>query len=273
MLCTSLLFHIFVNLPLLVLTLYFNWLWPLALATVAFSLSVCLVAAAQAYVPREKRRWWSRPVIAAMFLLQPIARGWHRLKVRLNFELAPPPQQLMVPAHDAPDTIVFWSAGHADRYRFLDAIQNQVAAQSRPARLDTGWERFDLEVQASAWNRIQLTTVTEELDQGRRNFRCRLDATWSARSKLLLALLIAFVAFVISMFRESLPWIWMTLVLLPLAIWFVEEDRLIRQAAFAALLESAAAEQGLISVKPAKSVSRRDTSSAAAQPQGALAES
>ena len=97
MLCTTLLFHVFVNLPLLVLTLYFNWLWPLALASVALSLSVCAVAAAQAHVPREKRRWWSRPVIAAMFLLQPIVRGWHRLKVRLNFELAPPPQQLMAP--------------------------------------------------------------------------------------------------------------------------------------------------------------------------------
>ena len=115
--------------------------------------------------------------------------------------------------------------------------------------------------------------MTEELDQGRRNIRCRLDATWSARSKLLIALLIAFTAIVISMLRESLPWIWMTLALLPLAIWFVEEDRLIRQAAFAGLLESAAAEQGLVSVKPAEPVSRRDTSSAAAQPQGALAES
>jgi len=178
-----------------------------------------------------------------------------------------------VPAQDAPDTIVFWSAGHADRYRFLEAIQNQVAAQSRPARLDSGWDRFDLEVQASAWNRIQLTTVTEELDQGRRNFRCRLDATWSARSKLLMALLITCVALVISMFRESLPWIWMTLVLLPLAIWFVEEDRLIRQAAFASLLESAAAEQSLISVQPVKSASRRDATSAGAQPQGALVKS
>ena len=49
MLCTSLLFHVFVNLPLLVLTLYFNWLWPLALASVAFSLSVSALAAAQAH--------------------------------------------------------------------------------------------------------------------------------------------------------------------------------------------------------------------------------
>jgi hypothetical protein len=89
----------------------------------------------------------------------------------------------------------------------------------------------------------------------------------------LVALLIAFTAIVISMLRESLPWIWMTLTLLPLAIWFVEEDRLIRLAAFAGLLESAAAEQGLVSVKPVKPVSRRDTPSAAAQPQGALAES
>ncbi len=273
MLCTTLLYHVFVNLPLLGLTLYFNWLWPLALASAALSLSVCAVAAAQAYVPREKRRWWSRPVVAAMFFLQPIVRGWHRLKVRLNFELAPPAQQLVARGYDAPDTLVFWSAGHADRYRFLEAIQNQAAAQSRPPRLDSGWDGFDLELQASAWNRIQLTTVTEELDQGRRNIRCRLDARWSARSKILFALLIAITAIVISLLRQSLPWIWMTLALLPLAVWFVEEDRLLRQAAFAGLLDSAAAEQGLISVKPAKSTAGRDASSAAAQPQGALAES
>ena len=272
MLCTSLLYHIFVNLPLLALTLYFNALWPLALASAGLSLAVCVIAAAQAHIPRNKRRWWSRPVIAAMFLLQPIVRGWHRLKVRLNFELTPPPQQLVARADEAPDTVVFWSAAHADRYRFLEAIQRQVAAQSRPFRPDTGWDSFDLEVQASAWNRIRLATVTEELDQGRRNIRCRLGAAWSARSKLLMALVIAFAVIAISVLRESLPWIWMTLVFLPLVIWFVEEDRLIRQAAFAGLLEAAAAEQGLVPVKPAQSVSRRDVAPVAAQPQGALAE-
>ena len=65
----------------------------------------------------------------------------------------------------------------------------------------------------------------------------------------------------------------MTLALLPLAVWFLEEDRLVRQAAFAGLLESAAAGQGLILVRPVASEARRDRSSATPQAHGALAES
>ncbi len=272
MLCTTLAYHVFVNLPLLALALYFHALWPLALASAALSLSVCAIAAAQAHVPPDKRSWWSRPVIAAMFFWQPTVRGWYRLKTRLNFESMPHRQEAARLTGDRLDELLFWSAGHADRYAFLHAIQSKAAAQGRRVRLDTGWDSFDLEVLASTWNRIQLATVTEELDQGRRTIRCRLDTAWSPRAKLLFALVIAFTAVTISSLRELVPWIWMTLVFLPLALWFIEEDRLIQQAAFAGLLESAAAEQDLVRVKTAEPSPGPETPIAAAKPQQAFAE-
>ena len=69
MLCTSLEYHVLVNLPLLALSVPFRWLLPLALASVAFSLGVCVVAGAQADLPRNKRRFWSRPMVALLFFL------------------------------------------------------------------------------------------------------------------------------------------------------------------------------------------------------------
>src|SRR5262249_4837320 len=51
MLCTSLEFHLAVNLPLLVLSNWFTALWPLAVAGLFVSLGVCAMGAAQAPLP------------------------------------------------------------------------------------------------------------------------------------------------------------------------------------------------------------------------------
>jgi O-antigen biosynthesis protein len=249
MLCTTLLYHVFVNAPLLALTLYFEALWPLAAASLGFSLGICVLAGVQANIPRDKCRWWSRPLVAVLFSLQPIIRGWNRLKVSLNLEFSPRSQSAPPVGRDIPDEIIFWSDGHGDRFRFLQTVQEMATAQKWPVRLDTGWTRFDMEILASAWNRARLVTVTEELGQGRCTIRCRLDLVRSARMKLALLALTVITAGIIASFREALPWVWMALVTVPIVLWLAEEDRAVQQASVAALLESAATEAGLIHVK------------------------
>jgi O-antigen biosynthesis protein len=246
MLCTSLLYHVCVTISLTVLSLYFSLLWPLPVASAVLSLGVCLLAAGQAHVPREKRRWWSRPVIAALFFLQPLVRGWNRLKVRLNFQFTPRFTPAQVSPGEAPGEIHFWSDGRADRYAFLQALHRKAVADKWPFRLDSGWTAYDLEVFASAWSRVRLATVTEDLDQGRRNIKCRVLSIWSARAKLLMLGVAGGVAGSIGALHETFPWIWMTLVLLPLALWFIEDDREQQAAATAGLLEAAAAETQMI---------------------------
>jgi GT2 family glycosyltransferase len=81
---TCLEFHLIVTLPLVALGAVFRWLWPLAGLSLAASLGASIAAAVQADVPRRQKRWWSRFLIALLFFLQPIARGWARHRDRLT---------------------------------------------------------------------------------------------------------------------------------------------------------------------------------------------
>ncbi|MEY2466237.1 MAG: hypothetical protein QOD03_758, partial [Verrucomicrobiota bacterium] len=84
MLCTSLGYHVFVNVPLLLLAFNFFAFLPLAAASLGVSVGICALAAGQAKLPKHKKRAWSRPLVALLFCLQPIIRGWSRFKWRWN---------------------------------------------------------------------------------------------------------------------------------------------------------------------------------------------
>src|SRR5438876_99961 len=64
MLCTTLEYHILVTLPLWVLSVPFHHLLPLAITSLLLSIGVCAAAGAQAAIPKAKRHWWSRPLVA-----------------------------------------------------------------------------------------------------------------------------------------------------------------------------------------------------------------
>jgi len=86
MLCTTLEYHLLITLPLWLLSLTFHYLLPLAVTSLGISLGVCIAAGAQADLPKNKRHWWSRPLVAMLFFLQPIVRGWARYRGRLSVE-------------------------------------------------------------------------------------------------------------------------------------------------------------------------------------------
>ncbi len=71
---TTLEFQAFVILPLMLLSLRFAPLTWLAAAGVLLSIGVCVIASARADIPPDKRRWWSRSLVALLFFLQPIVR-------------------------------------------------------------------------------------------------------------------------------------------------------------------------------------------------------
>src|SRR4030095_11646294 len=90
MLCTSLAFHAFVTLPLLLVSVFAPFLLPVGLTSLTISVGVCLLAAAQARLPQNKQRFWSRPLVALLFALQPIVRGWQPVKPRLEVRATSP---------------------------------------------------------------------------------------------------------------------------------------------------------------------------------------
>jgi glycosyltransferase involved in cell wall biosynthesis len=221
MLCTSLEFHTLVTAPLLVASWLFPVLWPLAAVSLLLPLGVCAAAAAQAEFPPTKCRVWSRPLVAALFLLQPIGRGLARY--RLRFERSSVSGNAIRPSEFSNETsedelrLAYWSKGGLERHRFLRELAGRLEVRGFHIRLDSGWADFDMEVSGWFWSRLKITTVTEELDHGRRNLHCRLHGHWSLASTLVFwSILIVQLAW-IGIMASLQPWIW----LLPLTLPFI----------------------------------------------------
>ena len=253
MLCTSLAFHAFVNLPLLILALYVDFLAPLAAAALCVSLATCVIAAAQAKLPRHKKRFWSRSLVALLFLLQPIVRGWARFRSRPNplsgRNRLPVAQPHETVSSELSEKIVFWSQGNVSRYQFLDQIQMKLERGGWMFKTDTGWTTHDIEIAAHLWTQLRLTTVSEELEQGKRNFHCRIEGFWSLPAKLLAALAFGVVIVLIWLLAVQMPWIWMALTALPLLCWLLDDEQQAHEQALALLIGEAAEDHSLTRIQ------------------------
>jgi hypothetical protein len=265
MLCTTLEYHVLVNLPLLILSVPFHSLFPLAITSVATSLGVCVAAAAQAELPRNKRRFWSRPLVALLFFLQPIWRGWARYQGRLS--LRPTPQGAiesldslaLKDRSQALDQIEYWAEAHMDRLDFVKKILERLEAQGWQIKVDAGWSTFDVEILGSRWAHLQLATVAEAHRGNKWLFRCRLRTSWSLPAKLAIGVMLGFELLVIGF--ADYPWLWLLLLTLPAFAWFLEQDQRDLQRLVAALVDDVARKNGLIKINRKKSEKKPDDKS------------
>jgi O-antigen biosynthesis protein len=243
MLCTSLPFHLFVTLPLLALSGWIPALLPIGIASVLISIGTCIAAAAQAEVPPGKERFWTRPLVALLFFLQPIVRGGARYEERFNPKLGKRSQRARVIDAAGPREVIgYWSKEGVDRYEFLTRVQTHVAQAGWPHKWDSGWNDFDLDVTINRWSTTNLITATEELSQGRKFIRCNIRTGWSWLSVLLLVLVGIGAAVLAVMFAPREPYAWFSLAIIPFTMALLEESR--RKPAYALIqaLESAARE-------------------------------
>jgi hypothetical protein len=183
MVCTMLEYHVLVTLPLWVLSVIFRHLLPVAVTSLLISLGVCAAAGAQAALPGDKRRWWSRPLVAMLFFLQPIARGWARYQGRLSLgpaaAIRPTLDSIALRDSDLPlDEVRYWSEQRMERVDFVKAVLQRLEQQGWPHRSDIGWNEFDVEIYGSRWTKLQLITVAEEHPPGKQLIRCRLRPRW-----------------------------------------------------------------------------------------------
>jgi O-antigen biosynthesis protein len=253
LLCTSLAYHLFVSLPLLLLACYFSAFIPLAAVSVLTSVGACVLAAIQAGLPPSKRRFWSRPLVALLFFLQPIARGWARFKSRLNLlterkrvQVEPDQREARTEPREA---LAYWTDANVDRYGFLQAVLSRLAQAGWTFATDTGWTTRDVEITAELWARLALTTVTEELGQGKRNFRCRIRGLWSLQARIIFWVLVGVTAFAVTTFAAAVPWLWMSLIALPAAAWFFDETSRGYERDLAAVLDTVAVEHKMVRLK------------------------
>jgi hypothetical protein len=256
MLCTTLEYHLFVVLPLWVLSVVFHYLLPVAIASLLIPICLCGAAGVQAALPKNRTQWWSRPLVALLFFLQPIVRGWARYQGRLTLRPLTLASQesldsiALRSSRQPLDEVQYWAEKRMDRLDFVASILRKLEEKSWPHRTDIGWSEFDVEIFGSRWSQLQLTTVTEDHPQNRQMIRCRLRAVPSLTAKIAFASLLGCELLLIGLIGSWRPWSWLVLLSLPLGVWLVLRDQRKLQSIAAVFLDELAKERGLAKIHP-----------------------
>ncbi len=251
MFSTSLEYHVVVNLPLIV----FSWKWPvlipLAVTSIGISVGTCLLAAAQANLPPSQQRFWSRPLIALLFLLQPIVRGWARYRGRLTQRTMPDAvvdwlHSLEYQASEAQREIQYRTTHEFPRLKFLDAILRRLDEQHWQNKSDAGWSNFDVEIFGNRWSSLQLITVSEPAGNGNYHIKCRLTAVSSLLAKITFWIMLVIEVLLIGFFAPVFPWTWLVLLSLPVLGLFIDHKQKNLQKLVALFLDETARSHSMI---------------------------
>ncbi len=248
---TSLEFQVLVTLPLLVLSVPFHFFWPVALLSLLVSPAVCGVAAWQAEIPKTKCLWWSRPLAALLFFLQPLVRGWARYSGRIRLEPLPEAvlERMSQQSEDDDSKLVeervFWSDGRTDRVALIRAILQRLDAEGWPHKADAGWSEHDVELYGTRWSRLQIATVSEIFSGGQMSLRCRVRSEWSLQAKLAFWGLLGLELLLIGLVGTNSPWIWMLLLTMPIFGWYLEQEKKTLQHLALGFLDEVARQRNL----------------------------
>ena len=254
MMATSLEYHVLVTLPLLVLSVPFRDLLPLGIVSALVSVTTCIVAGFQADLPRNKSRWWSHSLIALLFFLQPIYRGYARYKGRLILKQTPPAPTEALAALELKDkgeplhAIEYWAEHWLDRVEFLQGILARLDEQGWQNKADAGWSDYDIEIYGSRWAYLQLTSVSEPHSGGRQLFRVRLQTKWSLLAKVAFFSALAFELLVIGFVAKEEPWLWMLLLVQVAFAWFLEIEQRDFQRLIIAIVDRVAQRKQLFKI-------------------------
>jgi O-antigen biosynthesis protein len=272
MLVTSIEYHSLVTLPLLVLSVPFPFLFPVAAANVLIAATVCVIAGVQANLPRNKKRIWSRPLVALLFFLQPIVRGWARYQGHLSTHAAPRLIESLAGASqprdeaEASGQLYYWGDSHVDRLDWISGIVIRLDEKGWPSKTDEGWSEHDVEIYGSRWSKLQLTTATEDFGGGKRLFRSRLRTFWSLAAIVSFWSALAFELLVIGIVGRAQPWLWTLLLTMLIFGGFLASERKQLQRSITAFLDEVARQRNLTKLRFDPVTAKLQPIAAAAKP-------
>ena len=246
---------------------------PLFFIPVLMLLATFFVAyrvAGQASPPVRQRRWWSRGLIAAMHIAQPVERGWARYRTRFNTIHIPEPLHAVrreweerARAILSRAEIVLWSEGSVGRETLLERLLAFVGEKGWFPRLDPGWAPKDVRFYGDRWCKADLVTVTENHGGERRLTRLRLELKPTLFQNVLLLLL---------GYLLVLAWAWSPsalIALMPVLVgvgWqFASSRRRLRRTIMASLLATAE-RLGMTVVGDPEALKRPETSPGREEP-------
>ena len=251
MLVNSFEYHVMISLPLAVLATIFRPLIPTAVAAAFLPLIVSSIAAAQASLAREKVRFWSRPLVALLFFLQPIVRGWARYhgSFRAPVSRIARRENLRTALQDSDQgefgLIEFWNEKGLERTDFLSVIIERLDQQGWQHKVDAGWNSFDVQIYGSVWSVLQFVTVTEALGHGKQLLRCRLRPSWTLFAKTFFWSMFGAELLIIGFLGRENSWPYLVLLSLPLFAWFLAKDQRDLQRLIAVFIDELASEMKL----------------------------
>ena len=252
MLCTSLEYHVLVTLPLLILSVNFHYLLPLAVASLLLSFGVCFAAGVQAALPKNKTRPWSRALVAMLFFLQPVVRGLARYQGRLSAPQTPLAVQQSLDSialrHSTRslERVCYWAEQGLDRLAWIAAVIRGLDKQGWPYRSDIGWSDYDVEIYGSRWGSLQLVTVAEGHAGGKQMLCCRLRARWSLQARVAFWTVCGVELLALGLLGSSMKWFWFILLSLPLFAWFFQREKRSLQSVIVVFLDDMAKEWKLV---------------------------
>ncbi|WP_269523504.1 glycosyltransferase [Coraliomargarita parva] len=157
--------------------------WPLAFASLgmwACTIGLAVRSAVNAPLPRNAPRW-CRPLVAYLYFMQPIWRGWTRLTHRLRNKTHPEIEALNHEAETKPISSkildLYWdSSSEKGREVLLPEIVRKAEESNWAGDFDDAWAEWDLKLVGDDWHAITIRVATEELGWPRRFTRARCSA-------------------------------------------------------------------------------------------------
>ncbi|HEV2392594.1 MAG TPA: glycosyltransferase [Verrucomicrobiae bacterium] len=272
MLCTTLEYYLLVVVPLWILSAVLHHLLPLAITALLLPLGVCAAAGAQASLPKAKKRPWSRPLVALLFFLQPIARGWARYQGQLLVRPAPLAARQTLDSialrdsHQPLNETDYWSPAPVHRLAFIAEVLGRLEQQGWPHKADIGWCDYDVEIYGGRWTSLQLVTVVEDHSRDYHLLRCRLRGRWSLPARAAFALLAGVELLALGFFGRGLTWLWLILLALPLLAWLFRRQQRSLQSLLIVFLDELAKQWKLAKPAPPASPPRPETIPAGPSP-------
>jgi O-antigen biosynthesis protein len=183
---------------------------PLLVApAVMWSLTFIAIARTVGSTPLPRgARWWCRPLVFVLHLLQPLVRARARYRTRLRTRRLPH-------CDLAPVAIARTRDGHYDlhwishhnhgREHLLHALETEAIARGWRGRFDEVWSTWDAWLAGDCWHSVTVTTATEELGWPKRFTRARLEPRLTLFAITVVASLGLLLA--VAAFQPQRPWL------------------------------------------------------------------
>lgn len=146
-----------------------------------WSVTVALALRSAWHAPLPKGHpWWCRLLVACLYVLQPILRGWHRMTYLLSNKRLPGMQvseasiALTGKRISATERDLYFQSDEAlGRELLLEVLVNEAKRAGWHGDFDNAWSDWDIKLVGDRWHDITIRTATEELGWPRRFTRAR----------------------------------------------------------------------------------------------------